>query len=95
MSNFLLSFNVSQIDPTIIVSRIKTAPEINDWLLLTSGILLVKADLPVTELSARIRNSFPELQFVAVEMNENSCDGWMPTAVWDFVSNRRVEQIAS
>ncbi len=95
MSNFLLSFNVAQIDPAIVMSKIKTAPEIADWLLLTSGFLIVKTDLPVTELCVRIRGSFPQLQFLAVELNDSSCDGWMPQAVWDFVANRHLEQIAS
>lgn len=95
MKNFLLSFNVAQIDPSIVMTKIKISPEIADWLLLTSGFLIVKTDLAVTDLCARIRGSFPQLHFLAVELSDNSCDGWMPQAVWDFVSNRQTDQIAS
>ena len=95
MKTFLFSFNVMQIDSEIVRSRLNAAPEILDWLVLSSGLILVKSYHDFTDLAERMRNSFPKMQFLVTEVNPDTCDGWMPQPIWDFLKRDALQQIAS
>jgi hypothetical protein len=89
---FLFSFNIGQIDPSIIQSRLNSAPEIHDWLLLSGGLLLVKTYDELALISKKIQNAFPNMQFLVTQVTPYNCDGWMPQAVWNFIQDGNATQ---
>ena len=85
MKTLLFSFNVNQIDPTIMQNRLNDASEIQDWLLLTSGLVVMKTSESHDAIAQKIHLTFPGLQFIVSEITPSSCEGWMPRPLWDFL----------
>lgn len=95
MKTYLFSFNINQIDPDIIKNKLNDAPEIKDWLLLTGGLIMVKSQENLSDLATKIHVSFPGMLFLVTEASPEVCEGWMPKAVWDFVTQPQHQAISA
>jgi hypothetical protein len=92
MKTYLFSFNLNQIDPDIIKHRLNDTPEIIDWLLLTGGLIMVKSPEKLSDLAQKVHISFPGMLFLITEASPESCEGWMPKAVWEFINQQPQRQ---
>ena len=87
MKAFLLTFDQSQTTRDEIVRFIDRIDAIENGYALFEGAIIIASRLTVGQVSSTIRDKFPDLKFILVEVDPRHKAGWLPRPVWAFLDD--------
>jgi hypothetical protein len=87
MKAFLLTFDQSHTTRDVIVRSIDRIDAIENWYALFEGAIIVASRLTARQVSSMIREKFPDLKFILVEVDPQHKAGWLPRSVWTFLND--------
>ena len=69
------------------VTYVDNVHDIENWYALFDGTLLFASRASIQQISAIIRQSFPDLKFIVIEVDPKQKAGWLPRSVWNFLDD--------
>ena len=85
LRNFLLVFNGSQINRRAVTTRIDSVAAIANWMAFFENAICLVSASSARELSDRLREVLPDVQFILTELETGRRNGWLPKSVWSFM----------
>lgn len=87
MNVHLLVFNASQSDRRTVQRAMDKLDVVENWYSFFDNAMCLASHLTVDELSRLIRATFPDLVFMITTVDAAATNGWMPKAIWTFLTN--------
>lgn len=86
MNAYLLVFDDSQIVREVITKKLDKMPEIQNWMAFLSNTVSIISSEDAHSVSDLVRDAFPELRFIVVEIDREKKGGYLPKSVWKFIN---------
>lgn len=87
MKAYLLVFDDTQVVRKVITGKLDKLPEVQNWLAFLNNMICLVSDQPARALSRLLREAFPELRFIVVEIDRGKKGGFLPRSVWEFIDD--------
>lgn len=81
---YLVSFNATDVSLPVFENFLRQDPAILGFWNYIPLVYLVKSNLPVSDLAARVRTHMAGRHCLVAEINPGHVDGWLPKAAWDW-----------
>ena len=69
------------------VKYVDNVRDIENWYAVFEGTLLIASRISSKQISSIIRQSFPDLKFIVIEIDPKQKAGWLPRSVWNFLND--------
>lgn len=86
MNAYLLVFDDSQIAREVITRKLDMIPAIQNWFAFLSNTVSLVSIKDARSISDLVREAFPELRFIVVEIDRDKKGGYLPKSVWEFIN---------
>ena len=83
----LLGFNPHSLSRDRVTSFLNQSPISRNWITILPGQLFFLATVSIMDAATILRAQFPDEFIFVAEVNQYTCDGWLPKDVWDFINN--------
>lgn len=89
MNVYLLVFDASQSDRKTVQRAIDKTVIVENWFAFFDNAMCLASHATADILSRFIRETFPDLVFIITTVDPLMASGWMPKAIWTFLSEPR------
>jgi hypothetical protein len=87
IKSFLFVFDSIQISRKLVTKRLDRMPSIVNWYAFLENAICLASDDDAKQISAIIREAFPDLRFLVTEVDPKTKSGWLSRSVWAFLKN--------
>ena len=86
MNAYLLVFDDSQVAREVITKKLDKIPAIQNWFAFLNNTVSLVSIKDASSISDLVRDAFPELRFIVVEIDREKKGGFLPKSVWRFIN---------
>lgn len=84
---YLIGFNSQVIRRDELTGYLEQSPLFENWMSLLPGQVFAVSAYQLYEVSSSLRERFSGQFLFVAEVNQMTCDGWMPKDIWEFINN--------
>ena len=86
MTTYLLVFNPIDDGRDAVLDLLDGMPEVADWHASMNHAVVLVSSATATQLTERVRDRFPGVNFVVTPLDADAANGILPRATWNFLS---------